>query len=335
MAVAGVVFSGITWSSPNTNEPTNPDDLYSGFQGTPALQIFALDGTPGALVTADSSGSDTIHGGDGVDWAPNQDLLVYPKDTAVTVNNYGQLLTLPVTALYLMAPVNDAVGNGQAAQLTFPRASASQTLSGPISTWETDFQPAFSPDGKQVAYLRAENVMIGASVPPETLSLRLVNVDGSNDHQLLSFQEGIYVSHVSWSPDGSKLVFDAGEEESDSGAPLPLANPATSSLWIVSTNGTEPTQLRGPAAAWPAWYPGPAMGAAPRLDLALVPQVGGPKLVLSWPAGNGNFVLQSIPGLGPQAAWQTEPTQPTIAGGQASVTLNTPGGAQFYRLAQP
>jgi Tol biopolymer transport system component len=335
VAVAGVVFTGITWSSPPDDvTPNDPDDLYSGLQGTPALQIYSMDGTPGALVAADSQGSDTIHGGDGVDWSPDGKLLVYPKDTAVEVNNFGQTLTVPVTALFLMAPVNDAVGSGQAAQLTRPTGSAGQTLSGPVTLWETDFQPAFSPDGKQVAYLRAENALSGAYPAPEQISLRMIGADGSNDHELLSFNAGVYVSHVSWSPDGTKLVFDAGKEEMDGEIPLPMADPTTSTLWIVNADGTSPTQLRGAAAAWPAWYPGAAFGAAPRLNIALVPQAGGPRLVLSWPVGNGNFVLQSSPVLGPNAAWQNEGTQPTITGGQASVTLNPAGGANFYRLLQ-
>lgn len=334
LAVAGVVFTGINVSATNNN-PNAPYDLYSGFQGTPALQVYNLDGTPGPLVHADSSGSDTIHGGDGVDWSPTQNLLVYPADTTVPVNNYGQILQIPVTALVLMAPVNDAIGSGQASQLTFPQASANQTWSGPVTTYETDYQPAFSPDGKQVAYLRAENVMAGTSPELPTITLRLVNVDGSNDHQIGAFQQGTYCSHVSWSPDGAKLVFDAGQEVVSGGIPMPFANPTTTSLLIANADGSAVTPLRQPAAAWPAWYPGPGGGnGPPRLDLALVPHAGGPQLIPSWPAGNGNFALQSSAALGPQAAWKPEPAQPSIAGGRASLTLNASGAARFYRLVQ-
>ena len=44
IAVAGVVYTGINMGY-DTNSPSNSDEIYSGFQGTPALQIFSLDGT--------------------------------------------------------------------------------------------------------------------------------------------------------------------------------------------------------------------------------------------------------------------------------------------------
>lgn len=342
VAVSAIQFTGVTWSAPNTNDPPpNPSDLYSGFKGTPVLQVYGIDGTPGALVTLGSSGSDSIHAGDGVDWAPDQDLLVYPKDIQVrVVDNIGQVLMMPVTALMLMLPVDDAIGRGKATQLTDPEATATATWTGPIATWETDFQPTFSPDGKRVAYIRAKHTLSGASYYSRVLALRVIMIEGRRDQQLLAIEQSKYVSHLSWSPDGTRLAFDMGNEAyGTAGVPLAMADPSTSSLWVVNADGSGLTAIRPPPVAWPAWYPGWAIepGVAPQLIVSLIPRTGAPTVVLSWPASATECLLQSSPCVGPLARWSQEPAQPSIAGGQASIALTfdpTPS-ARFYRLVQP
>jgi hypothetical protein len=338
IAIAALVYTGISWTYHDTNNPANPDELTTGFNATPALQIYALDGTPGALVALGGLTSNTIHSGDGVDWAPNQDLLVYPIDTQVTVrNNVGQLLTIPITPLYLIPPESNVIAKGKVTQLTFPEATAIMTWSGPLLGWQTDFQPAFSPDGKQVAYVRADNMMQGASYLPQVHSLRIVNIDGSNDHEIISFEGGEYISHLSWSPDGTKLAMDRGEEAfTTGGIPMCLADTTTCSIWTINRDGSGLTRLRSAPAAWPAWYPGPAIGTTsrPNLNIQLAQKIGANKIVLAWPAGAARFILQSTVGLGPQAAWNMEAAQPTTAGDRASVTIDLTASARFYRLLQ-
>jgi hypothetical protein len=339
MAVAALEFTGISWSAPNTNSPGNPNDLYSGFKGTPVLRVYRMNGATEALVATGGSGANTIHAGDGVDWAPDQDLLVFPKDTQIKIwDSFGQMFIMPLTALVLMPPVDDAIGRGKATQLTFPQATVNQSWSGPVSTWQTDFQPAFSPSGRQVAYVRADNTMSGAFFLAQTHTIRLVNTDGSNDHAILSFDRGKYVSHLSWAPNGEKLAFDLGQEAFTSGGlPMTMADPATCSLWTVNVDGSGLKQLRAGPSAWPAWYPGPAIGspATPRLDIGQIRQPGGTQIVLSWPIETANIILQRSTSLGAQAAWATEPTQPAVVGSTARVTLNISGTTRFYRLKQP
>lgn len=339
IAISALEYSGISWAYADPDQPDDPYGLYSGFKATPVLQIYSLaDGMPGALVAMGGSGTDTIHTGDGVDWSPVDELLVFPKDkTLRVVDPVGQVFYMPITALMLMPPVNDAVGVGKARQLTYPNASVSYSWSGPVSIWETDFQPAFSPDGQWVAYVRSVNAMVGGSIQRQTHSLRMVNLDGSNDRQLAQFELGEYVSHVTWSPDGKTVAFDRAQQASSSGGiPMCMPQTASSSIWTVGADGGGLTKLRDKVAAWPAWYPGAAAPpAAPRLEGSLVRQAGRPpKINLAWPAAAGNVALQSSASVGTQALWKAETAQPAAVGDQLSVTLDVGAGTKFFRLAR-
>ena len=100
-------------------------------------------------------------------------------------------------------------------------------------TGETDYAPAYSPNGQQVAYVRAtwiEDTAAPMARQPSVLDLRIVNTDGSNDLQVIRLTQGDYVTRLSWSRDGTQLVFDAGHQLIQSGIPANLVDPATDAL---------------------------------------------------------------------------------------------------------
>ena len=54
--------------------------------------------------------------------------------------------------------------------------------------------------------------------------------------------------------------------------------------------------------------------------------------VISWQTSATNFVLESTSGLGPESNWVPVTNQPVLIGDQVTVTLDTTGQIQFYRL---
>jgi hypothetical protein len=264
------------------------------------------------------------------------ELIAFSKDQKVqVVDMVGQVYSMPVTPIYLLEPVDDAIVAGRARQLTFPQAAVEYTWGGIFNLWQTDFAPAFSPDGQQVAYLRSDNAMSGqAGYFPDTMTLRIVNLDGSNDRAIRSFESGQYISRLSWSPDGARIVFDMGEPaRTAAGIPMQMVDVATSGLYMINIDGSGWVQLRAPAATAPACYTGRGIIAAPEFDIGLVQEQGAKRIVLSWPAVNANdYLLRSAGNLDGDVQWEIEPAQPAIVGNQARVTLNADRGARFYQL---
>jgi Tol biopolymer transport system component len=94
--------------------------------------------------------------------------------------------------------------------------------------------PAFSPDGKQIAF-RSERAGGGIFVMGAT---------GESTRRLTKFGD-----NPSWSPDGSEIVF-ATEGESD-----PHAREKLSELWVVKAAGGEPHKIFAGDAVMPSWSP--------------------------------------------------------------------------------
>jgi TolB protein len=103
------------------------------------------------------------------------------------------------------------------------------------STADLEGSPAWSPDGRKIAFLRETD---GVRVP------YVVNADGSDERRLTS----IGASSVAWSPDGSRILFERETRNS-------------SEIYVVNADGTEPrrlTRISGgnfvPSGS-PAWSP--------------------------------------------------------------------------------
>ena len=97
------------------------------------------------------------------------------------------------------------------------------------------FEPAWSPDGKQIAFVNLDPVD----------ALWLMNADGSNPHRLTKTPgAGWAFWNAQWSPDGSRLLFLAGDD--------PITTCGSSTL-----NGTDERNISNSPEdeSWPSWSP--------------------------------------------------------------------------------
>jgi Tol biopolymer transport system component len=101
------------------------------------------------------------------------------------------------------------------------------------------FYPTFSPDGAQIAYFDG-----GGDIEN---TLRVINADGSGVRVVID-QEFGHVHDLAWSPDGSRLAFQAA-----GGGPVRIEH-----VWIVGVDGSGLTDVSQEGDAWGAalrWSP--------------------------------------------------------------------------------
>src|ERR1700674_2527418 len=226
----------------------------NGVVDLPVLEIHSLTGVANPIqVHTDKGGNGKHHGGEGVDWSPAQNVLAAPLESSAPFLSGGG--PGETTAIFLIDPVNAAVLQGRARQVTFPRSDAD--ISTGLFWTEHDYQPKFSPNGVGLAYVRsfqAHALLTSLNPNPDIQSLHILNVNTGADTLLLTFPAGRYVSSLDWSPDGTQLVFDLGLQV-DSGVVglLQRAQSATNQIYVVNVNGTGLTQLRGNGNGTPSW----------------------------------------------------------------------------------
>jgi Tol biopolymer transport system component/DNA-binding winged helix-turn-helix (wHTH) protein len=93
-------------------------------------------------------------------------------------------------------------------------------LSAPPASWDGDYGPTFSPDGRKIAFVRGSDAA--------ERNLYLMNADGSGVKQLTS--EGRTVAGIAWTADGSRMVFST-----DIGGSL--------ALWRIGADGGQAERL--------------------------------------------------------------------------------------------
>jgi Tol biopolymer transport system component len=91
-----------------------------------------------------------------------------------------------------------------------------------------DYAPRFSPDGKRLVFTRDvdEASLAGA--------LYVVNLDGSGLRKITS--DDLYPGDADWSPDGTRIVFEAADPQSPFGG-----------VWIVGSDGSGLRNVTAPA----------------------------------------------------------------------------------------
>lgn len=311
-------------------------ETLTGRSEVPLLEIYRLsDGGLEEVMVMGRVRSGYTLGGYGVDWHPTQALIALPIDADAPRDGDGGISES--SALFLIEAVPNAVSQGRFRRLTFPRGFRQV---GPLDISEgveTDYAPAFSPDGSRVAYLRALNAYDSTQGVirhrPVVVTLRVVNLDGTDDHDILPLAAGRFSNQVSWSPDGRQLVFDLGTQPTPE--PLKLAQlqarPETLELHIANADGSNPHLLRGPAGGTAAWMPTPPPIGPMTLSIRYVREED-PFLVLSWPTPAQTAVLETTERLGTAVNWQSVNAPVTTGGGQSSVTLPLDAAPRFFRL---
>ncbi|MDQ6808182.1 MAG: hypothetical protein M3Z64_01960 [Verrucomicrobiota bacterium] len=222
---------------------------------TPILQIFPTNGDPGPLATVHVGPfrDEIHHDGEGVDWSPTQNILATPVKIDTPLQSGGG--RGETTALFLAEPVTNA---GNARQLTFPHTDQVATPTSGYVYGEHDFQPRFSPNGASVAYVRSFQIAYttnGGVPSPDVQALRVIDLTSGADRQVVQFQQGLYISGLDWSPDGTQLVFDLGQQASSGGVPIQGVQPGTDAIYLVNTDGSSFRQLLGAVSSTPAWKP--------------------------------------------------------------------------------
>lgn len=241
---------------------------------TPILQLYPTNGEPGPTSTlhVGSNRDNVHHDGDGVDWSATQNVIAAPFKWDAPLNSgldatYGKG---EATAIFLIDP-----NTGNYRQLTVPHADVIFSGSFVSGTWaEEDYAPKFSPNGAAVAYVRSYQQNNGGAPDFDVQSLHIIDVNTGHDAVVLQFKKGLYCEYVEWSPDGTQLVFDLGQQLSSSGFPVQQANTQTLTVNVVNIDGSNPHQVVGAVSGTPSWRPGANMRPALLANLATRMGVG-------------------------------------------------------------
>jgi Tol biopolymer transport system component len=117
-----------------------------------------------------------------------------------------------------------------------------------ITTRMQTTNPAWSPDGRRIAFTRNEDV--GEYTTLSADDVFVMDADGSDVEQLTADQVGVHSGQPAWSPDGMRIAFVRG-------ASVPTALVVRpGSVFVMNADGSDVQRLtRGWLDARPAWSP--------------------------------------------------------------------------------
>lgn len=214
----------------NTSARLSPDGTQIAFSreinGQYDLFIMGVDGTNQTNLT-----NHPAHDG-GAEWSPDGKQIVFSSDREGTgldlysINNAGDgLVRLTSAAVDEFRP--NWSSDGTSISYTYRVGSrhelwqmnANGTNQRPLCPALTGTDSRWSPDMTKIAYLS----------PSYPNQLRVLSTDCTNSIQLTS---GGDVDALTWSPDGTQIMFDAGN------------NNASNSLFKINVDGTGLTQVK-------------------------------------------------------------------------------------------
>jgi Tol biopolymer transport system component len=123
-----------------------------------------------------------------------------------------------------------------------------RTLTESLEQGFVDFEPAWSPDGKRIAFVRSTGNTIG----PQTLGTEIwvMNADGKHKRRLT--HNRLVDENPTWSPDGRRILFARGRLRFGDRRHRPYSD-----LWVMNSDGSGQRALARTRAIElePVWAP--------------------------------------------------------------------------------
>ncbi len=261
---------------PRTNSPLDSGSLTIGSMRAPIVEVFQA-GNPavvGQTVYLGAERTGFNQGGDGVDWHPSKEAVVASvrSDIPATGNTGATMAEGTVLAVFSTQPSLDPFLR----RLTTPSGTWFSYVdiftSYLTSSTQHDYSPSISPDGTKVAYLRhTQRTDSRISLGPllALCEIRVINYDGTGDHSILQFAEGVWATKVVWSPNGTQLAFDISPQVILAGYPALTGDVTVSEIHVVNADGSNPHRVIGAPASHPSWAPGSLPGAGTPFQLQM------------------------------------------------------------------
>ena len=248
--------------------PFDPNALTFSSGRFPVLDVYnRADALPaGAYLFLATQERDGLNqGGDGVDWHPalNEVVAAVASDVSAVGNAAGSGLEGTILAVFSTAAFG---GSPFIRKLTNPVGQRDSFADGAnfvlAAFTPHDYAPAISPEGTRVAYirqtLRQDTRFDGAGIAPlpAICAIRIINYDGSGDHEVLRLAEGLWPTRLSWAPDGSEIAFDLAPQAVLNGRNSPSGDASRSEIYAVRADGADPRRVVAGPASFPSWAPG-------------------------------------------------------------------------------
>lgn len=193
--------------SPTYCEATDKIAFRCKNDGMKSSDIFMMDGSQGKALrqVTESTNENENH----PSFSSDGTYLVYDKQSYSYYSNSSFLAALGGTTTTIVQHSDVWIKNLKTGETT---------LLG------NGYQPCFSPDDKQIAFVKY-------SGDAKSTSIYIMNTDGTNQVQVTDAKKG-YAFNPRWSPDGKKIIFQASKKDKKD-----------ADIYIIDIDGENLTQL--------------------------------------------------------------------------------------------
>ncbi len=174
-------------------------------------------------------------------------LISGPGEVGGTINIVGddgglQPVDLPITVLDIDGGTDDTIvyvsyADG-ARSIGTVQIDAASPAANPTTQGLNDHDPAISPDGTQLAFIRTDSDDAGNEVN----TLFITDVTGGVEIPIIAGPQGVALRAPSWAPDGGRLVVSMSATSADGTATdqIFVIDPAVGSIQVTDDGGDKP-----------------------------------------------------------------------------------------------